>query len=59
MEQPWTCHNGSPKEVHDDEFPYTDCVFDDSRHFGIIVSDGSGGLEHELELTFWGVRVVV
>ena len=50
----------SAKVVHFDEFSNMGRVFfDDSRHFGIVVSDGSGGLEHELELAFWGVGVVV
>ena len=58
MEQPWACHNDSSKEVCFDEFPICAGSFYD-RHLGIIVSDGSGGLKHELELTFRGVRIVI
>ena len=58
MKQPWACHNDSSNEVYFDEFSNMCRAFlDDSRHFG-IVSDGSGGLEHELELTSRGVRIV-
>ena len=33
--------------------------FEDSHHFDVVVGDGSGGLEHELELAFGGIGIVV
>ena len=60
VEHPWACHDDTAKVVNFDEFSNMGRAFsDDSRHFGIVVSDGSGGMEHELELVFWGVGVVV
>ena len=54
MEQPWASHYHDAKVIYFDEFSNLGGAFsEDSRHVGIVVSYGSGGLKDELELVFW------
>ena len=60
VEQPGARHNDSVLVVDFHErADLGRSFFEDSRHFGVVVSDGSGCVEHELELAFGGVRIVI
>ena len=60
-EQPGTRHTDSVLVVNffDELADMGRSFYEESRHFGVVVGDGSGGLENELELALGGVGSVV
>ena len=60
VEQPWACPDDRGTVVYFDELADMGWTFfEDSHQSGVVVSDGYGGLEHELDLAFWGVGIAV
>ena len=60
VEQPGACHDDSVLRTYFDEFANVGrSFFEDSRHFDVVVGDGSGSLEDELELALRGVGIVI
>ena len=59
-EQPGACHYDSFLRIYFDKFANVGrSFFEDSFHFDVVVGDGSGSLEDELELARRGVGIVI
>ena len=60
VEQPGACHDDSVLRIYFDEFANVGRSFlGNSCHFDVVVGDGSGSFEDELELAIRGVGIVI
>ena len=60
VEQPGACHDDSVLRIYFNKFANVGrSFFEDSCHFDVVVGDGSGSLDEELELALRGVGIVI